>query len=148
MNPERILLRLGQRAAKLTASRSPAVARAAKRARAATATVRHAVRVDVDARLLVAAALEAMVILQALESRDRRRRDRKRGRRLASVAHVPARKASDADIERELAAAGGRVRRAARALGVAPSTITRRNVAQRDATQHPVPYVSTDVEIA
>lgn len=145
MNPDRILLRLGQRAAALTGSRAPAVANAARRARAAVGLVRRAVRIDLDAALLVQATLEAVIILQAVEHRESNRSARRRTRHLATVAHIPRKMISDAELLNALEAANGGVRKAARALGVAPSTVSRRlTVANRDATQHPTRPIPRD----
>lgn len=136
MNPERILQRLGKRAAILVASRAPEVAKAARRARGAAAAARSAVLDDADLRLVVTAALEAVIIVSALESRDRRRGDRRRAQSLDARRAAAPRKVSDAEIMAALVQTGGHARRAAAILQVAPSTITRRRVAVCDSTQH------------
>ena len=98
--------------------------------------VRHAASEDLDTRLLIAALLEAMVIMQTLEGRASARGDRRRARALAKVAPRPNCRVSDSEIGAALEGAGGSIRAAARALGIAPSTISRRRVACRDGAQH------------
>lgn len=128
MNPDRFLLRLGQRAARLTGSRSPPVAKAARRARGAAASARHAIATDADLRLVVAAVIEALLIVDALETRLQRRGNRLRARHLAALATNVERKFSDAAIAQALADSGGNLRQAARALGASPSTVSRRKM--------------------
>lgn len=135
MNPERILLRLGRLAATLVGSRDSATVKAARRARGSLAMVRSAVRDDVDTHLLVAALLEAMIILQALDTRARTRGDRRRSHALAQVRPAPVRRITDAQIAAALEETGGHVRAAARLLDVAPSTVSRRTNAHRDSPQ-------------
>ena len=135
MRSEVILQRQFRLAQSLMNSRDPTVARAARRALGSVAIVTKAVREDGRVRPIVTALLRAALILDALQTRERRLADRRRARKLRAVAVSPMRKHSDEEISVAMQQTGGNVRAAAATLGVAPSTVSRRSRSLRTVTE-------------